>query len=138
MVSPEFGIPPRNSRVDKIADLELRLHTESADCKQDAGGYLVTGDRAALRVVPLTPDNVKMDAADVPARGSHARSAGLFTIRFTNHALQWQNALALSWVPVGQEAKQVSLAKDGRTWTFSIAGKKLVFDWDKGSAVLQP
>jgi len=46
--------------------------------------------------------------------------------------------MALSWTVAGQEAKRVSLVKDGRTWTFSIAGRKLVFDWDKGSAVLQP
>jgi hypothetical protein len=137
-VKPDVLIVIDDIAADKAADLELRLHTESADCKQDAGGYLVTGSQAALRVDLLTPDKVKMDAAGVPARGSHARSAGLFTIRFTNHDAKWQNAVALSWASAGQEAKQVSLAKDGRTWTFSIAGKKLVFDWDKGTAVLQP
>lgn len=137
-VKPDVLIVIDDIAVDRVANLELRLHTESARGKQEAGGYLVTGDQADLRVALLTPDNVKMDAASLPVRGSHARSAGLFTIRFTNHAVQWQNALALSWASVGQEEKQVSLTKDGRTWTFSIAGKKLVFDWDKGTAVLQP
>ena len=137
-VKPDVLIVIDDIAVDQATDLALRLHTESADCNPDAGGYLVTGNQAALRVALLTPDNVKMDTASLSARGSHARDARLFTIRFTNHAVQWQNALALSWAPVGQEAKQVHLVKDGRTWTFSLAGKKLVFDWDKGSAVLQP
>ena len=99
----------------------------------------MTGDQAALRVDLLTPDNVKMDAANLPARGSHARGAGLFTIRFTNHAVHTGRTRWLCPGPLlGKRQSSVSLAKDGRTWTFSIAGKKLVFDWEKGQAVLQP
>jgi hypothetical protein len=55
-----------------------------------------------------------------------------------NHDSRWQNAVALSWSPVGAEAKHVSLAKDEKTWTLSVAGKKLTFDWETGRAVLQP
>jgi hypothetical protein len=58
--------------------------------------------------------------------------------RFTNHDAHWQNAVALSWATAGAEAKRIGLSKDERAWTFSIAGKKLVFDREKGQAVLQP
>jgi hypothetical protein len=54
----------------------------------------------------------------------------LFTIRLTKHDSRWQNAIALSWAPEGKEPKHVSLVKGEYTWTFSIAGRKLVFDWD--------
>jgi hypothetical protein len=137
-VKPDVLIVVDDIAVDRSRDLELRLHTESSDCKQDNGGYLVTGGPAVLRIGLLTPENVKTAAANLPARGSHARDTKLFTIRFTNHDAHWQNAMALSWTAAGQEAKRVSLAQDGRTWTFSIAGRRLVFDREKGQAVWQP
>jgi hypothetical protein len=124
--------------VDESRNLELRLHTESSDCKQDGSGCLVMGRQAALRVDLLTPENVKMDAANLPARGSHGRGANLFTIRFTTHDSRWQNVVALSWAPASTEAKHVSLARDGQTWTFSVAGRKLVFDWETARAILGP
>jgi hypothetical protein len=137
-VKPDVLIVIDDIAADRSRDLELRLHTESSDCKQDDKGYLVTGRQAVLRVDSLTPDNVKTDAANLPARGSHARDARLFTIRFTKHDAHWQNAVALSWASAGQEAKHISLSRDERVWTFSVAGRKLVFDWEKGQAALQP
>ncbi len=137
-VKPEVLIVIDDIALEKSADLELRLHTESSDCRQDQGGYLVTGRQALLRVDLLTPDNVKMDAANLPARGSHGRGANLFTIRFANHDSHWQNAVALSWTPVGTEVKHVSLARNEKIWTFAVAGKKIVLDWETGRAVPQP
>lgn len=137
-VKPDVLIVIDDIALDKSADLELRLHTESSDGKQDRGGYLVAGRQALLRVELLTPDNVKMDAANLPARGSHGRGANLFTIRFSNHDSRWRNAVALSWAPVGTEVRHVSLAKDEKIWTFAVAGKKLIFDWEAARAVLQP
>ncbi len=137
-VKPDVLLLIDDIALQKSVDLELRLHTESSDCRQDQGGYLVTGRQALLRVDLLTPDKVKMEAANLPARGSHGRGANLFTIRFTNHDSRWQNAVALSWTPAGTEAKHVSLAKDEKMWTFAVAGKKLVLDWETGRAVLQP
>jgi hypothetical protein len=124
--------------LDRRANLELRLHPESRDCKQDRTGYRVTGRQAVLRVDLLTPDHVKMDAADLPTRGRQGRGANLFTIRFTNHALRWQNAVALSWAPTGQEAKRLDCVKDGQAWTFVRGDRKLVFDWETGQAVWRP
>jgi hypothetical protein len=137
-VKPDVLIVIDDIALDKSADLELRLHTESSDCKQDTGGYLVTGRQAILRVNLLTPDNVKTDAANLPARGSHGRGANLFTIRFTNHDSRWRNAVALSWAPIGATAKRLSLAKQEQPWTFAIGGRKLVFDWENGRAILRP
>jgi hypothetical protein len=137
-VKPDALIVVDDIAVDTSRDLELRLHTESSDCKQDQTSYLVAGRQATLGVDLLTPENVKMDAANLPARGSHGRGANLFTIRFANHDSRWQNAVALSWAPVGTEVKHVSLAKDEKIWTFSVAGKKLVLDWETGQANLQP
>ena len=42
------------------------------------------------------------------------RGANLFTIRFTNHDSRWRNAVALSWAPVGSEAKRLRLARTSR------------------------
>lgn len=136
-VKPDVLILVDDIALNKSADLELRLHTESSDCKQQDGGCVVTGDGVVLCVDLLTAGNTKVDAANLPARGSHGRDTKLFTIRFTNHDARWRNAIALSWAPAGEEAKQVSLVKDEDIWTFSVAGRKLVFDWAKGRAVLQ-
>ncbi len=137
-VKPDVLIVIDDIAADRSRDLELRLHTESSDCKQDGEAYLVTGRQAILRIAPLTPDDVKTAAAGLPARGSHARDTRLFTIRFSKHEAHWQNAVALSWSPAGQEPKHVSLSKDDRAWTFVVAGRKLVFDWEKGQALWQP
>jgi hypothetical protein len=137
-VKPDVLIVIDDIALDRTADLELRLHTESSDCRKSDGCYLVTANQVALRVDLLTRDNVKMDAANLPARGSHSKGANLFTIRFTNHDAHWRNALALSWATAGAAAKRVGFSKDEHVWTFSIAGKKLLFDWEQGQAVLQP
>jgi hypothetical protein len=136
-VKPDVLIVIDDIVLDRTADLELRLHTESSDCREVDGGYLVAAGQTVLRVGLLTRDNVKMDAANLPARGSHSKGANLFTIRFTNHDARWRNAVALSWATAGAEAKRVGFSKDEQAWTFSIAGKKLLFDWEQGQAVLQ-
>jgi len=136
-VKPDVLIVIDDITLDRTADLELRLHTESSDCRESDGCYLVTANQVALRVDLLTRDNVKMDAANLPARGSHGKGTSLFTIRFTNHDARWRNAVALSWATAGAEAKRVGFSKDEHAWTFSIAGKKLLFDWEQGQAVLQ-
>lgn len=137
-VKPDVLIVVDDIVVDRSRDLELRLHTESSDGKPDDKAFLVTGRQAILRVDPLTPDNVKMEAASLPMRGSHARDTKLFTIRFSKHDARWQNAVALSWASAGQEAKCVSLVKDEHVWTFAVGSRKLVFDWAKRQAALQP
>ncbi len=137
-VKPDVLIVIDDIALDRSADLELRLHSESSDCQESDGAYLVTGGSAVLRIDLLTRGNVKMDAANVPARGSHGKGASLFTIRFTNHDAHWQNAVALSWATAGAEAKRVGFSMDEHAWTFSIAGKKLIFDWETGQAVLRP
>jgi len=137
-VKPDVLIVVDDIALNRKADLELRLHTESSDCKQQDRGCMVTGDGVVLRVDLLSGGDTKMDAADMPARGSHGRDTKLFTIRFTNHDAHWRNAIGLSWAPAGKEAKHVSLVKDEHVWTFSVADRKLTFDWEKGRAILLP
>jgi hypothetical protein len=134
-VKPDVLIVLDDISLDKSADLELRLHTESSNCKQQNGDYVVTGVGAVrepplLYVDLLTKDNTRVDAENLPARGSHGAGTKLFTIRFRKHDSRWQNAIALSWSSEGKEPTHVSLVKGEHTWTFSIAGRKLVFDWD--------
>jgi len=136
-VKPDVLIVVDDIAVNRIADLELRLHTESNDCKQQDRGYVVTGEGAVLCVDLLSGEDIKMDAANMPARGSHGRETKLFTIRLTQHAARWRNAIGLSWTPAEEEPKHVTLVKDKGIWTFSVAGRKLVFDWEKERAVLQ-
>jgi hypothetical protein len=136
-IKPNVLIVVDDIVVNRIADLELRLHTESSNCKQQDDGYVVTDEGAVLYVNLLTGDDTKIDAANLPARGSHGRETKLFTLRFTKHAARWRNAIGLSWAPTEEEPEHVSLVRDERIWTFSVAGRKLVFDWEKGRAVLQ-
>ncbi len=137
-VKPDVLIVIDDIAVDKSRNLELRLHTEGDGCTPDNGAYLVTGRRAVLRVDLLTPDNVTVDTENVAVRGSHARGKKLSTMRLTTRGTRWRNALALSWSPTGQEAKRVSLKSRKQTWTFTVADRKLIFDWVEKQAVLQP
>jgi hypothetical protein len=137
-VKPDVLIVIDDIAVDKSRDLELRLHTENSECKSDDGTYLLTGRQATLRVTLLTPDEVEASTANVPVRGSHGNGRDLFTIRFARHDAHWRNALALSWAAAGSQLKRIGLAKGEHAWTFTIAGKELVFDWETGQAVLQP
>ena len=98
----------------------------------------MTGKQAILRVDLLTPDNVEMSTTNLPVRGSHGKGAELFTIRLARHDVHWRNAMALSWAAPGGRVKRIGFAKGEHAWTFSIAGKKLVFDWKTEQAVLQP
>jgi hypothetical protein len=136
-VKPDLLIVVDDIAVNRVADLELRLHTESSNCKQQDHGYVVSGEGTVLCVDLLTGDDTKIDAANLPARGRHGTDTKLFTIRFTKRNARWRNAIGLSWAPASKEAKHVSLVKDGDIWTFSVADSKLVFDWEKGQAVLQ-
>ncbi|MCU0915674.1 MAG: DUF4962 domain-containing protein [Planctomycetes bacterium] len=137
-VKPDVLILVDDIAVNAATDLELRLHTESTDCRQQEGGYLVTDKAVDLHVDLLTPDNVTLNAANLPIRGSHGRGASLFTMRFAKHTARWQNAVALTWGPTGSETKPIALTRDGNTWTFTVAGRNLVFEWNDGPAVLLP
>jgi len=136
-VKPDVLIVVDDISLNRSADLELRLHTESSDCKKQDGGCVVKGDRVILYIDLLTDGDTKMDVANLLARGSHGPETKLFTIRFTNHDARWQNAIGLSWAPAGKEAEHISLVKDEHVWTFSISDRKLVFDWEEERAFLQ-
>jgi hypothetical protein len=135
-VKPDVLIVLDDIALDQSRDLELRLHTESDNGTRDDAGYFVADKQAVLRVDLLTPREVEMDAADLPARGSHAAGSKLHTIRITQHGALWRNAIALSWAAAGHEVKRIGLVQDEHAWTFSLAGRKLVYDWEKGQAVL--
>lgn len=137
-VKPNVLIVVDDIALNKNAGLELRLHTESSNCKQQDGGCVVEGNGVNLCIDLLTGGGVKINAANMPARGSHGANTKLFTIRFTKHAARWQNAIGLSWAPASKEARHVSLAKDEDIWTFSVADRKLVFDWESGRTTLRP
>jgi hypothetical protein len=137
-VKPGVLIVIDDIAVGKDRDLELRLHTESGDCKRDDSAYLMTGKQAVLRVDLLTPDDVEMSTADLPVRGSHGKGSELFTIRFARHDARWQNAIVLSWAAPGRESKRIGLVKSEHAWAFSVADKTFVFDWETKRVVLQP
>jgi Domain of unknown function (DUF4962)/Heparinase II/III-like protein len=137
-VKPNVLIVLDDIVLDRSADLELRLHTESSNCKRRGERCVVTGDGVVLCVDLLTAGNTKVDAGNLPARGRHGANVKLFTIRFTTHDARWRNAIALSWAPPGKEVKHVVLVKGERTWTFAVADRKLVFDWETGRVALQP
>lgn len=137
-VKPDVLIVVDDIALNRKADLELRLHTESSNCEQRDRRCVVKGDGVALWVDLLTGGDTKMDASNMPTRGSHRADAKLFTIRIAKHDELWRNAIGLSWAPAGKEAKHIGLVRDEHIWTFSIADRKLMFDWQKQRAILQP
>ena len=76
-IKPDVLIIVDDIALNRNADLEIRLHTESSNCKQQDSGFVVKGDGIVLRVDLFSDGDTRMDAANLPARGSHGRDTKL-------------------------------------------------------------
>jgi hypothetical protein len=59
----------------------------------------------------------------------------MFTVRLTNKAKAWRNAVALSWGLADRSPKAVTLESQGDLWQFSVGGQTVKLDWRTGRAL---
>ncbi len=129
-LKPDVLIVCDDITADAPKDLELRFHPEHALSARDHNAFLFNTSRSALRLDPLTPENVTMRAEDVPAADRHSTTGGkMFTVRLMHHAKTWRNAVALTWSPAGQPPVKVTAQSEGSTWHFTAGDRTVDLDW---------
>ena len=62
------------------AALELRFHPEFRGTLQDDGTVVCRGQRAVLRIAPLTPEGARITAEELPAKDRDGKAAALCTV----------------------------------------------------------
>jgi hypothetical protein len=132
-VKPNVLLVLDDIRLKEPRELELRFHPEQQSCQQSDRVCLFTGKSAVLRLEPLTPEGVKVDAAVVPIEDRKGgKAASMFTVRLARTAAAWRNAVALSWSPTEQQPAEVTLDPQGEKWMFRCGPRTVSFDWSTG------
>jgi hypothetical protein len=133
-VKPDVLIVIDDIAVEGERDLELRFHPEATRAEQKGQGFLIRGEKAALRIDLLTPDGVTLSAEDVAGEGRHGGEFSMFTVRLATRRAAWRNAVALSWSPGADEPPAVSLRTEADTWSFQVGDRSVDLDWRTGEA----
>jgi len=130
--------------VDDIAaagehNFELRFHPERQESVRDGAAYVMRGEKAVLRLDPLTVSGITM--RDEPLimlpKESDGKDLLRYTIRLSTRGETWRNAVALTWSDSGSEPGRVKLERTGGTWRFVTERGTVVFDWKTGSATME-
>jgi hypothetical protein len=109
--------------------LEVRFHPESRGVLGDDGAAVCRGERATLRIEPLTGEGVEITAGDLPARERHGEPSTMFTVRLAARRQTWRNAVALSWAPAGKTPPRVTMQGGAEAWTFRAGGRSATCRW---------
>jgi len=88
-LKPDVLIVADDVRLTAPKALELRFHPDQQTGRRDGRAFLFEGKSAALRLEPLTPDSVPIDAGPRALEGRHgAKDLTLFTVRLMQTAAQ--------------------------------------------------
>ena len=139
-LKPDIVIVVDDVETDRPRDLEMRFHTENA-IEDRNGAFTARGEKAILRLEPLTKEGVEVSAGDLPCKdylrpakamglGRGPGSPTMHTLRLATRSAHWRIAVALSWSPVGAEPARISLEKSTDHWTFRMPGRIVEMTWD--------
>ena len=118
------------AHADKPRELQLRWHPEQTQHRRDGNAMLFAGKQATLRLEPLTTEATRIDAAELPCEGRHGeKDQTMFAVQMIRNTAHWRNAVALSWVAAGGEAKVVTLDAKDPTWRFQAGDRVVPLDW---------
>lgn len=136
-LKPDVLIVLDDIQTERPQPLELRFHPESRELQRDGTAYLINGKQSTLRLQPLTLDGVTTATEDMTAQGRIGeKEFQMFTVRLNVQQPQWRNAIALSWSALDKKPVPVTLKSNGSVWTFTAAGRSVVFDWAASTARL--
>lgn len=117
------------------AELELLFHPEDPAERGADGAWTAAGDKAVLRLEPLTPEGVSVAASEQTVSKEGGREpATMFRLGLRTRRAAWRNAVALSWAPAGERPPRAALRADGAVWTFAVGDRRARLDWDSGLA----
>ena len=114
--------------------LELRFHPENTATKQADGSFVAKGEKAVLRVEPLTLDKVEVSAGEDNAEVHNKAAKTLFSIRLQSKRNSWRNAVAFSWSSDKGQPVRVKMTQMGQRWVFSCGTHDVTLDWQTGDA----
>ena len=138
-VKPDVLIVVDDIVADSARDLELRFHPEQKKAENENGSFLITGEKAVLRLDPLTREGVDIVTEDIPSEfidGSMGQDM-MFTVRMKTNRANWRNAVALSWTKANDKPVKVTLDKNGDTWIFKAADRTVVLNMTTGKAEIR-
>ncbi|MBN1420297.1 MAG: DUF4962 domain-containing protein [Planctomycetes bacterium] len=132
-LKPDVLIVVDDIRCSDPRGMELRFHPESSNVRRDGNAFVFAGRSAALRLDPLTPEGVRIEAGDLPAEGRHGEAGqAMFTVWLARDAERWRNVVALSWAEAGGAIAKVSLEMRGEKAIFRAGDRTAALDWTTG------
>lgn len=130
-LKPDVLIVADEIETDRERQLELRFHPEHPAEKRNDGSYRVKGEKAVLRIEPLTPEGLEIKTGEIAISRSEgsARLQRMPEITLGCRATKWCNVVALSWSRVGTEPVRLVLNRKGDTWTVQAGTRKIPLKW---------
>lgn len=111
--------------LDRPRPLELRFHPEQA-AEAVEGGFVARGERAVMRLEPLTTAGVEATAERLATAGRHNEGgAEMETIRLRTTAARWNQVTAVTWCAAGGEPQRVTAERLDAGWRFSVGGRTI-------------
>ena len=131
-LKPDVLIVTDDIEVDRARRLELRFHPEHPLEKAGEAGYIANGEKAVLRLEPLTAEGLEIEVGDAGMRYlNNPRAAPMSDIRLSCESSKWRNVVALSWARIGELPTRVVLNRRGEEWIVQAGRRKLVLKWGK-------
>lgn len=131
-LKPDVLIVADDVELDRERHLELRFHPEHPPEKAGDGSYRSKGEKAVLRLEPLTSERLEVTAGDAGARyQNNAQATPMSEIRLSCQAAQWRNVVALSWAGAGDEPVRVVLDRNQNEWTVRAGTRTLRLRWEQ-------
>ena len=124
-LKPDVCIVVDDIELDQARALDLRFHPEFPGSRRDDGAILCPGQRATLRIDPLTPEDVAITAGNLPGKDREGRPLATFAVRLAATRSRWRNAVAFSWAPAGREPVRVTLERGSQGWVFHAGDRSV-------------
>ncbi|MCC6446649.1 MAG: DUF4962 domain-containing protein [Armatimonadetes bacterium] len=134
-LKPDVLIVVDDIAMNRSAALELRFHPEQTQAQRDGNAFLMTGDKALLRIDPLTSDGVDCAAGEIEGQGrAGEQEFRMFTVRLRAERQTWRNATAISWSKSDARPVKVILRAEDNRWVFRAGNRTAILNWRSGKA----
>ena len=135
-LKPDILIVCDDIVLDNEKELELRFHPEQQKAGQEGSVYTTRGEKAALRIDPLSIEGVEINDENLITlpKEDDGKKMPMYTIRLRTLKKEWRNAVALSWSEAGGNPVDVVYNENGNVWTFSAGKRTVTLDWATGDA----
>ena len=133
---PDIMLVIDDVEANKESRFEVRYWPYSQTLYQQSdGAFFIPGQKADLRILPITNDEVNVSSKDVITR--HATPKRNYISISKNNVKKWRNAVALSWSDKKSAPKFITAFEDGDTIDFNIEGQKVSVNPDDYSLTIK-